>query len=213
VHPESKTHRTEWCSRYTAHLSHFSDDGISYESDKNRIFVMKDVTESLSATEFHVPADGKGSWDRSPGAIFWSQYGKTIYTEAEDFARVSLFSLPSDPTRAASPPNLVFKESAVSDVQWLRGDKLLISSNSFIENSLFFSVDPTASTTSNTTSGISLISANLNNGTTFGLSRSQVSEFFYTGAGDYVVHAWIFKPSFFQEGQAYPLVFYIYGSH
>lgn len=192
-------------------LAFVQQKGISYESDKNRIFVVEDVTESLNATEFYVSADEKGSWDRSPGTIFWSQDDKKIYAEAGDFARVHLFNLPSDPALATSPPNLVFMEGAVSDIQWLGDDKLLISSNSFIDNSLFFSVDPTASAVSNATSGISLISANLKNGTSFGLSRSQVSEFFYTGAGDYVVHAWIIKPSFFQERQTYPLAFYIHG--
>jgi hypothetical protein len=54
---------------------------------------------------------------------------------------------------------------------------LLIGSSSFIGNSRFFSVDPTASAASNVTPGISLIPANLKNSTTYRLLRSQVSEF------------------------------------
>ncbi|KAE8449415.1 hypothetical protein EG329_008316 [Mollisiaceae sp. DMI_Dod_QoI] len=185
--------------------------GISYESDKNRIFLVPDVTDDLTATEFYASEDGLGAWDRSPGTIFWSQDGKTLYVSSEDYARVRLFSLPADPEAANELPKLVFKDGAVSDVKWLGDDKLLISSTSFIDNSLYFSVNPSTSAATNASSGISLISANLGNGTKYGLSKSQVSEAFYKGDGDYLVHTWIIRPSFFKENETYPLAFYIHG--
>jgi hypothetical protein len=98
-----------------------------------------------------------------------------------------LFSLLSEASLATSPPVLAFKEAAVSDVQWPGDSKLLISSNNFIDNSLLFSADPTAAADSNATVRISLLSANMKNGTTFALSRIQVSEFFYQGDGDWLV--------------------------
>jgi dipeptidyl aminopeptidase/acylaminoacyl peptidase len=93
----------------------------------------------------------------------------------------------------------------------LGSDKLLISSTSFLDGSLFLSVDPAAAVKSNATEGITLISANLKNGTTYGLSQSQVGEVFYNRAGDYFVHAWIIKPSFFKENETYPIEFYVHG--
>jgi dipeptidyl aminopeptidase/acylaminoacyl peptidase len=122
-----------------------------------------------------------------------------------------LFSLLSEASLATSPPVLAFKEAAVSDVQWPGDSKLLISSNNFIKNSLLFSADPSAAPGSNATLGIFLLSANMKNGTTFALSRIQVSEFFYQGDGDYLAHAWIIKPSFLREIATYPFVFCIYG--
>jgi dipeptidyl aminopeptidase/acylaminoacyl peptidase len=184
--------------------------GISYESDKNGIFLVPDVTKSLEATEYYSTDDGVGAWDRSPGIVWFSQDGKTLYAEAEDFAHVWLFSLPADHKDATSAPKLAFKNGGVSDVQLLGSDKLLISSTSF-DDSLFFSVDPAAAVKSNATEEITLISANLKSGTTYGLSQSQVGEVFYKGAGDYFVHAWIIKPSFFKENETYPLAFYIHG--
>ncbi|CZR50334.1 related to secreted dipeptidyl-peptidase V precursor [Phialocephala subalpina] len=184
--------------------------GISYESDKNRIFVVPDVTTDLTASEFYSSEDGIGTWDRSPGAVFWGQDGKKIYAEAEDFARVRLFSLSADP-ETTEAPKLIFVDGAVSDVQHLGNDKLLISSTSYIDNSLYFAVDPVAAAATNATSGIDLISANLGNGTTYGLSKSQVSEAFYKGDGDYMVHTWIIRPSFFKENETYPLAFYVHG--
>jgi dipeptidyl aminopeptidase/acylaminoacyl peptidase len=136
---------------------------------------------------------------------------KTLYAEAEDFARVRLFSLPADPNAPPGAPKLVFKNGGVSDVKLLGSDKLLVSSTSFLDNSLFFSVDPAAAVKSNTTEGITLISANLKNGTTYALSQSQVGEVFYKGASDYFVHAWVIKPTFFKENETYPLAFYVHG--
>lgn len=184
--------------------------GISYESDKFRIFLIDDVTKSLKAKEFYVSPNGKGAWDRSPGTVKWSQDGETIYAVAEDFARVRLFTLPADPDNTELP-SLVFKNGGVSDFQWLGEDKLLVSSSSFLDNSLYFSVDPEVAEATNATAGINLISANLKNGTLFGLSQSQISEAYYKGAGDYQVHTWIIKPSFFKANTTYPLMFYIHG--
>jgi dipeptidyl aminopeptidase/acylaminoacyl peptidase len=186
--------------------------GISYESDKNRIMLVKDVTKSLTADEYYKTADGKGAWDRSAAAMFWSADGKTIYIEAEDFGRVRLFSVPAHYTVTA-PPTLIFKDGGVSDVHALSSGKLIVSSTSFLDNSLFFTVDPAAAGKSNATEGIDLISANLKNGTLWGLSQSQVSEIYYKGGGegDYMVHAWVIKPSFFKENETYPLMFYIHG--
>lgn len=184
---------------------------IDYESDKNRIVVVPDVTKDLTASEFYPTEDGLGAWDRSPGNLFWSQDGSTIYAATEDYARVRLFSLPSSPEKAAELPTLVFKDGSVSDVHPLGDKKLLISSTSYIDNSLFSAVDPVAAAASNATSGITTISSNTDNGKKYGLSHSQISEVFYQGGGDYQVHAWIIKPSFFKENETYPLAFYIHG--
>ncbi|KAK0108796.1 hypothetical protein ONS96_002640 [Cadophora gregata f. sp. sojae] len=183
---------------------------ISYESDKNRIFTVPDVTQNLTATEYYATNDGIGFWDRSPGPILYSKDGATIFAVAEDFGRVRLWSLSSDPAKAETPA-LVFAEGGVSDVQWLAGDKLLVTSSSFIDNSVYSSVDPTIAAGSNATEGITLLSANLNYGSKWGLSRSQISDVYYKGYGDYMVHAFVIKPSTFQPNKTYPLMFYVHG--
>lgn len=98
-------------------LAFVRQKGIFQESDNNNIFLVSNVRESLSATDFYASADGTGSWDRSPDPIFWGKDCRTTYPETEDFARARLFSLPSDPALATSSPNPVFKEGVVSDVQ------------------------------------------------------------------------------------------------
>ncbi|CZS94871.1 related to secreted dipeptidyl-peptidase V precursor [Rhynchosporium graminicola] len=182
----------------------------SYESDKNRIFTVSDVTKNLNATEIHATDDGTGSWDRSPGSLVYSKDGKILYAVAEDFARTRLFSMSSDPSQAQTPA-LIFSEGRVSNVQWLAGNKLLVSSSSFLDNSIYSSVDPTTAASSNATSGITLLSANLGFGTKWGLSRSQIEDVYYKGYGDYMVHAFVIKPSTFKKNETYPLMFYVHG--
>lgn len=184
---------------------------IDYEAGKNRIFVVSDVTKSLNATEFYATEDGVGSWDRSPNPVVWSKDGQTIFSVVEDYARVRLFSNPADPAKATETPSLLFAEGSIGDVKWLPGGKLLVSSSSYLDSSIYSTVDPVAAAASNATSGISLNSANLNYGAKWGLSKSQISEVFYKGYGDYMVHAWVIKPSTFKANQTYPLMFYVHG--
>jgi dipeptidyl aminopeptidase/acylaminoacyl peptidase len=48
-------------------------------------------------------------------------------------------------------------------------------------------------------------------GKAFGLSQDQVDEFWYKGASDYSVRAWVVKPSNFDKSKTYPLAYLIYG--
>lgn len=182
---------------------------ISYESDKNRLLLVPDVTKSLQASEFYSTPDGVGSWDRSASATFWSADGKTLYVQVEDFARVRLFSVAADAS-TTEYPKLIVAEGGVSDVHALDDGKLLVSSSSFLDNSIYTLVDPVLAASSNATSGSTLISTNLGLGAPWGLSRSQISEIWYAGS-ETPVHAWVIKPSFYKEGETYPLMFYIHG--
>jgi dipeptidyl aminopeptidase/acylaminoacyl peptidase len=186
---------------------------ISYESDKWRIFLVE-MAKSTTATEFYTTADGVGAWDRWPGGFVWSTDDSELYVFAEEQARIKVFSMPSDPAKAKALPSPIFKEGAVQSVFLLNsgsGDQLLVSSSSLIDNSIFSIVDPAQAAASNATQGVKLLSANLDNGAKYGLSRSQYFETYWKGAGDYMVHSWIIKPSFFKEGVTYPMAFVIHG--
>ncbi|TVY81913.1 Dipeptidyl-peptidase [Lachnellula suecica] len=184
--------------------------GISYESDKNRLLVVPDITKSLEASEFYATADGVGSWDRSAATVGWSTDGKTLYLEVEDFGRIRLFSVAANAS-TSDLPKLIVSEGGLTDVHALESGKLLVTTSSFLDNSIFYWVDPVESAATNTTSGVTLIDANLKLGAPWGLSRSQISEVYYPGDLDVLVHAWIIKPSNFDPNKTYPLAFYIHG--
>ncbi|TVY46697.1 putative dipeptidyl-peptidase [Lachnellula occidentalis] len=184
--------------------------GISYESDKNRLLLVPDITKGLEASEFYATADGVGSWDRSASAAWWSADEKTLFIEVEDFARVRLFSVAADASTTDLPTQIT-ADGAIADVHALENGKLLVTTNSFFDNSIYYWVDPVESAASNATSGITLIDANLKLGAQWGLSRSQISDIYYEGDQGVLVHAWVIKPSNFVENKKYPLMFYIHG--
>jgi dipeptidyl aminopeptidase/acylaminoacyl peptidase len=180
---------------------------IAYESDKPRLLLLPDIKDLANVQEFFQTNDGEGGWDLRPDAIIWSQDGKSLYVTAEDQGREKLFSLPASPRIAISLPSAITHGGAISSAQWLaKGDtRLFISSTSLIDNSIYSIYDFESD------HGLKCISSNSRNGSAFGLSQDQVSDFWYKGSGDYKVHAWLIKPSNFDSTKKYPLAYLIHG--
>ncbi|KAK8089580.1 prolyl oligopeptidase [Apiospora hydei] len=158
-------------------------------------------------TEFYKSDDGEGSWDQRPDAIVWSKDDSELFVSAEYHGRTLLYRLPSSPLKAAQKlPEQITKEGSVRDVVNLGddSDRLLIHSNSLIDGSEYSIVDPQAS-------AVSLVSSTSKQGKSFGLSKSQVSDIWFQGDGDYKVHALVMKPSNFDSSKKYPLAMLIHG--
>ena len=180
-----------------------------YESDKNRIVLVPDLSELAATTEVLSSKDGKGLWDRSPGGVRWSNDGKMLYLEAEEHGRGLLFRLPVP----ISPPDLdklpepVTKSGYLSDARPLSrsSSNLFVSSTNLVDNSLYTIVDPANPSSSRK------LSSNSGDGSFFSLSEDQISEIWFPGAGEQEVHAWVIKPSSFNSSQKYPLAYLIHG--
>ncbi|KAF3902120.1 hypothetical protein ABW21_db0203707 [Orbilia brochopaga] len=179
----------------------FSSDGTKvvylqmhengYEADKNEIF----ITEFNADYEFVITQVAK-SWDRSPSSVIWSANDNYLYLIAEEFGREKVFHLPVvstspdsnsdlDPTSSLTSPNFYMFVPATKGIATPLLSPLM------------------------TLNGVDTIPDEP--GTWHGLSRSQVSDFFYPGTDDYKVHAWMIKPSFFDKSKKYPLLFFIHG--
>jgi dipeptidyl aminopeptidase/acylaminoacyl peptidase len=178
---------------------------IQYESDKPRLLIVPDITDLTNVQEFYETEDGEGGWDLRPESITFSQDGSELYVTAEENGRGKLFKLPASPRYATNLPQALVNNGTVTDTKVLPDGKLFISSNSLVDNSVYSVLDPKEP------SGSSTISSNSKSGKTFGLSQDQVDEFWYTGAGDYKVHAWVVKPSNFDKSKKYPLAYLIHG--
>lgn len=180
-----------------------------YESDKNRVILVADVTLPDSAFEIFQDYDGNGLWDRSPSSITWSNNGRTLYFTAEDEGRAKLFKvdIPASPLDMTILPDLISSSGSISTVQALSHDSsnLFLSSTSLIDNSVYSILDPEAP------DHAMVVSSNSRNGSFFGLSPDQVSDIWFDGAGSQKVHAWLIKPSNFEEGKSYPLAYLIHG--
>lgn len=193
----------------------FSPDGSSvafarmrsdqYESDKPRLLLLPDITDLSNVQEFYETNDGEGKWDLRPESIIWSKDGTELYVTAEENGRGKLFKLPSSPHYATELPTAIINDGTVTDARVLPDSNLFVSSNSLVDNSIYSIVNPSKP------SDFTTISSNGKGGKTFGLSQHQVEEFWYKGAEDYNVHAWVMKPSFFKKGEKYPLAYLIHG--
>lgn len=178
-----------------------------YESDKTRLLVVPDVNDLSNVQEFYDTPDGEGGWDRRPDGILWSADDKELYVVAEDLGRSKLFKLPASPRLAKDLPEVISDvEGSIGDVKEFGSKELFLSCSSLTDNSFYTHLDPNTKTAT-------LLSSNTKQGRTFGLSRSQVSEIWFKGAGDYQVHAWVVKPSNFDaaSGTKYPLAMLIHG--
>ncbi|KAF2468244.1 dipeptidyl-peptidase-like protein V precursor [Lindgomyces ingoldianus] len=195
-----------------------------YESDKNHIFIIPDISRPSWVVHALASEDGKGSWDRSPSSIIWSPDRESpLYLLAEDHGRVCLFAADFKAHGGLADPEMIVKGGSIIDVQALGSGDLFFSSTSLIDNSLY-SILPLQSRkqeivyslpddyfSSNATS-TKYISSQSKNGAMFGLSRKQIDEIHWPGAAKNTsVHAWVIKPSHFNSKEKYPLAYLIHG--
>lgn len=181
-----------------------------YESDKNRIVLVADVTKPRSAFEIIKSNSGKGLWDRSPRSVVWSKDGRTLFVTAEDKGKVRLFKIPipTIPRDMNLLPDPLVHSGSISAMHALNTESshLLLSSNSLIDNSFFSILDPESSDEARVINSIS------RNGSYFGLSAEQVSDIWFAGESEgQKVHAWVLRPSNFSSEKTYPLAYLIHG--
>ncbi|KAI1501789.1 prolyl oligopeptidase [Biscogniauxia marginata] len=177
-----------------------------YESDKWRLLLLPNVEDLSNVQEFYKTDDGEGAWDLRPESIVWSNDDKELYVTAEKEGRQLLFKLPSTPLEAKELPRPLTKSGTASNFFNLADDdsRLFLTSSSLVDSSSYSIVDPASET-------VTLVSSPSREGKSFGLSRSQVDEFWFKGAGDYRCHALVVKPSGFDPQKTYPLALLIHG--
>lgn len=194
----------------------FSPDGKSmafsrqaneqYESDKDRLVLVPDITDLTNVQEFYETADGRGAWDlKLAGNICWSNDGKELFVSAEENGKKKLWKLPSSPEAATELPVALTQDGTVQDVHVMADDKLFVTTSSFIDSSLYTIVDPSSKNKTR------VVSSFTKDGSLFGLKPQQVQETWYQGDGDYKVHGFIIKPSNFDSKSKYPLITLVHG--
>lgn len=199
-------------------LPSFSSDGKSIAflrnenpkkiSDKVHIFVLESLEGDLEASEVVTCGkDGKGNWTLNAEMVLWSNNKERLYLFAADRGWRGLFEISAVPETPKNIPTALIKDSSVSYACPCSISKsetcLLATTTSYTKSSVFSIIDTS-------TSEVRIVSQ-VSDGDKFGLSASQVSEIWYPGAADYNVHAWIVRPSFYEEGQSYPLALFIHG--
>ena len=177
-----------------------------YESDKNRIILVPDISRPETSIEILASEDGRGAWDRSPSSITWSDDGKELFATAEERGRAKLFKVSLE---AKGLPVAVTEEGCVSSVKASLGlrlgdeTRLFITSSTFTEPCRYTIVDPSLRSPPKI-----LYSSPLST-----ISSFQVSEIWYPSVGGELIHTFIVTPKDFDPSAAgkYPIVFLIHG--
>lgn len=151
------------------------------------------ATLNLHTAHVHEMLKGKNglsAWPLTPSGMEWSHDGKQLYITAEDCGRGSLFYASASVHSGSLEPPLPQKLSNNGTVTGYysldnESQKILVSSNSLVENSLYQIIDASDSSVA------TIVNSSSKNGLKFGLSHKQVSEMYFEGAGDYCVQAWI----------------------
>lgn len=180
-------------------IAYVQMNGISYESDRNIVYVA-----DASPSNFNVTALA-GDWDRSPDNLVWSNDGAAVFVAAPDLGRERVFTVPL----SAGPnynPNNITDEGTVAAMQQLPNGNLLIS-----DSKIWSSRDIYAVSSNGTVANV-YFQANLVDEALAGLGPNDVSEFYYsTNSSEIDQQSWIIYPANFSENGSYPLCFITHG--
>jgi dipeptidyl aminopeptidase/acylaminoacyl peptidase len=166
-----------------------------FESDRYRVKLYDRTTgNTRTLTE---------SWDRSPGSLVWTADSQTLLATAADAARQKVFSID---VAGGQPREVIGKHynSGVAIAARPAGGARLV----YAQDSL---VSPAEIWTSKLDGTDQQRLTHFNDERMRLAQVSQPDEFFFAGALDEKVQAWILKPVGFREGQKYPVAFVIHG--
>lgn len=186
-------------------LAYIQQDGDYYESDRWKLYVV----DVLAKEGEVVTSNWKGlapNWDRSPDSIQWTPDGKSIYSTAEDYHLIRAFEVPLSSGEDYVPKNLTGVTYA-NGIEVLPSGSLLVSATAIWTSRDYYilSADGTKK---------NLFSALDFDEELAGLTPDSHSEIFYTGSlpdFDQQLHAMVVKPSFYKEGETYPLAYIVHG--
>ncbi|KAI1162446.1 prolyl oligopeptidase [Nemania serpens] len=172
------------------------------DRDRSQIYVYH-TSDSKSPIGVFDMVTGK-PWPLVSTSFRFSPDGHSIYIAAEDHGQVGLYHLNLQPN---AYPQCLLQNGVVSAFYPLgRSDsgKVLVTSSSFVDNCLYqiVSLDLTMEPV--------VLSPVSNNGIKLGLSQNQVSEIYFEGGGDYIIHAWMVKPRHFDESRKFPLAILVH---
>lgn len=147
-------------------------------------------------------------WHLSPHHLRWSDDSRELYVLAQEEGRYKLFLIASLFDKVGKTPEPLVVEGCILDIYPFRNSKsqcrILVNRSSFVDSSIYSVVDPS-------TGSEEIFSCLINSASEFGIYQSQVSEIWSKGGGDYKVHAFVIKPSTFNDKKTYPVAFVLHG--
>lgn len=176
-------------------LAYYQQDGISYESDKSKLYVA-----DLSSGEITPLAE---NWDSSIGSISWSPDGANLWIASDYHASTRLFTIPADADTDYNPTNLTGITS-VSDYYVLPDNTVLVTANAVWSSFLLYTLTPSGETSY-------LYKANERDANLAGLGPEDVGFIWYTGTLGDQQQAIVVYPENFNASKVYDFIFYVHG--
>jgi dipeptidyl aminopeptidase/acylaminoacyl peptidase len=171
-------------------IAYLAMERPGFEADRFRIKLYDRTTRrTRTLTE---------QWDRSPGSVAWSSDGQKLIVTAEDSARQKIFAV----RISNGLSHELVSEHHNSGVA-VTGEHIV-----FTQDSLTFPTEIWS---------VAIDGTNMRQLTHFNDARvklatmSSPDEFFFTGALDEKVQAWVLKPVGFADGEKYPVAMIIHG--
>lgn len=188
-----------------------------YEADSNSIFVAPGAastgTGPLEAREVScsgLESSSNDGWKLSLQSIAFAADGRSILATSELKGCGALLQLDLSSDTKENRISIVADEGYVGDFHPLADGRILISSSSLIDSSLYTIVDSKGTVQDKATWSHSQSNA----GSKFGLKSSQVSSVWTPAANPEVnkeIHSWVMKPSAFDSSKKYPVAYLIHG--
>ncbi|KAL8996739.1 MAG: hypothetical protein Q9169_003809 [Polycauliona sp. 2 TL-2023] len=180
-------------------IAYFQMNGISYESDRNIIYVANADPNDLNVRSV------AGDWDRSPDVLAWSNDGSVLYVSAPDLGRGRVFPVPVNAASDYKPSNIT-DEGVPAGMQVLANGQILISDSKIWSSRDIYTVNSEGDVTN------TYFQANLVDTELAGLGPNDVSEFYFSSnSTETSLQSWIVYPANSSADKTYPLAFIVHG--
>lgn len=175
-------------------LAYVQQDGISYESDRNKLYVA-----TLDGLSWKVSAVAQ-DWDSSPSSLQWSANGKNLWVASELHASTRLFIVPFNAKSSFVPKNFTGPDSNLADFAILPNGRALVSASASWTSRIFYTQSPGKDKKI-------LFTANEVDPELKGLKPDSVSNFWVKNDDGDQIQTFVFHPTDFDPKKKYPLAF------
>ena len=180
----------------SSRIAYLQMDGISYEADRNKIYVADVRNPNITVL--------CEDWDFSPGAVAWAANDSGLYVHGAHRGNDRIFEMiPLDAGADYAPSNITDR-GAVAGMSVLPNGNILVSDAKIWSSRDFYTISPTGGIVTD------LFRANEVDEQLAGLDESIQTEFYYPGNFT-DVQSFIVYPQGFDESQTYPLAFIVHG--
>lgn len=178
-------------------LAYGQQDGISYESDRTKLYVA--TIDGLKASVSAVAED----WDSVVGSVAWGPEGK-LYVGSELHAMNRLWLIPYDAPANFKPKNFTGDDTYVSDFSVLPDGSVLVSAAAGWTSRMFYMQKPGEDKKV-------LFTANKVDPELEGLEEDSTTSFWFKNKDGDDIQTFVFKPTGFDPSKKYPLAFLVHG--